>query len=296
MPMSSRKLGLRKMSSRTPAAQGAAGPSLDLPLGFCTAVFGHRLSLTGAKLARLAGMGFDIAEISGLQEQHVNAFDSERIDELAQAARAAKVRIWSFHAAFCGMAMDDADTRRDAVRKSLQAARAARRLGADIVVVHPGRDVPIVNRKREIRWTIEGLAAIADGLPRGMKVALETMGSEYLCGPAEEMLHVMDAPALRGAPVGVCFDSGHVNIGSNPPDYARALAGRIVTVHFHDNHGDKDEHALPGEGNVAWPALLRAIREGGYDGVWMCEASPGGKPVRPFVSEYRRRMKKCCGA
>jgi sugar phosphate isomerase/epimerase len=261
-------------------------------LGFCTSAFGHRLALTAERLASLASMGLEWAEVAGLQEQHVNAYDSERIDELTQAARAAKLKIWSYHAAFVGLAMDDAPTRLDAVRKTVQAARAARRLGAGIIVVHPGRDVPIVNRKREIRWTIDGLAAIAEKLPPGVKVALETMGAAYLCGPADEMLHVMDGVA--GAPVGVCFDSGHVHIGSDPVEYARALEGRIVTVHLHDNHGEKDEHALPGEGDIDWPPLLQAIHEGGYAGPWMCEASPAGKPVRPFVNEYRRRMKRFC--
>jgi sugar phosphate isomerase/epimerase len=262
---------------------------MELPLGFCTSVFYHRHALSGAKLRRLAGAGVRWAEIAGLQEPHVNAFDWERVEELARAAREAGLKTWSWHASFCGLAMDDADTRADAARKILQAAKAARAFGAGIVVVHPGRDVPSVNRRRELRWTIEGLSAVCDQMPSGMKIALETMGAKSLAGPPQEMLQILDA--LRGGPVGVCFDSGHVNLGYNPAQYARAIAGHVITTHLHDNFGDKDAHDLPGNGNIDWPALLRALREGPYDGVWMCEADPQGKPLRPFVKEFARRMK-----
>lgn len=282
--------------TKAPAAQpaGAAGSPIDLslPLGFCTSVFGHRLALSGQKLRRLARAGATWAEIAGLQEPHVNAYDDERVEELARAAREAGLAVWSWHASFCGIAMDDADTRADGVRKIVQAARAARRMGARIVVVHPGRDVPSVSRKRELRWTVEALSAVCDQLPAGTKLGLETMGKESLAGPPEEMLWVLDR--LAGAPVGVCFDTGHVNQGYNPAQYARLLAGRIVTTHLHDNDGDRDAHAMPGEGNIDWPATLRAIREGGYDGVWMSEGGDEKLTVRQYVREYIRRMKKYC--
>ena len=54
--------------------------SLDLPIGFCTSIFYHRHALSGRKLKLLARAGAEWAEIAGLQEQHVNAFDSEKIE------------------------------------------------------------------------------------------------------------------------------------------------------------------------------------------------------------------------
>ena len=51
---------------------------------------------------------------------------------------------------------------------------------------------------------------------------------------------------------------------------------------------------MPGEGNIDWPVTLRAIREGGYDGVWMCEAGDEKLSVRQFVREFTRRVKAYC--
>ena len=160
---------------------------------------------------------------------------------------------------------------------------------ARIVVVHPGRDVPIVNRRREARWLSDGLAHVAEIMPSGMQLALETMGVKSLAGPADEMLEVVDP--LRSANVGICFDTGHVNQGDDIFAYLRAIAGRVITVHLHDNYGDRDAHAIPGEGNIRWPETLHALRVAGYLGPWMAETGPKKGSVAAFVNTYRKRMR-----
>ena len=95
--------------------------------------------------------------------------------------------------------------------------------------------------------------------------------------------------------MGVCFDTGHVHQGQDHLGYIRAVAGRIVTVHLHDNYGDRDAHALPGEGNIDWPATLVALREAGYRGVLMSEAGSETLSASETVREYVRRMRGYMG-
>lgn len=257
-------------------------------LGACTSVFGHRQALSAAKLADLASTGIPWVEVAALQTQHLNLFDQERVEELAAAAAGLPLGVWSLHAPFCGLAMDDADTRADGLRNLRQSIRVAARFSAVRVVVHPGRDVPSVNRRRELRWMSEGLARAADDLPPGMMLAVETMGPQSLAGPVEEMLEVVDG--LDATRVGVCFDTGHVHTGGDVATAARGLAGRIVSVHLHDNHGDRDAHALPGEGNIDWPACLAALREAGYAGPWMSEGGDERLDPVEVVRSYQQRM------
>ena len=207
-----------------------AGGARSLPadaLGVCTSVFGHRDALSAGKLRDLSVTGIDWIEIAALQTEHLDLFDGERVDGLVAAVEALGLKVWSLHAPFCGLAMDDADTRADGLRKLRQAVAVARRFGATAVVVHPGRDVPSVDRRRELAWMREGTARAADDLPAGMVLAVETMGPRSLAGPAEEMLEVLGE--LAADRVGICLDTGHVNQGADPAEYAGAVAGRIGT-------------------------------------------------------------------
>jgi sugar phosphate isomerase/epimerase len=255
-------------------------------VGTATSVFGHRDALSPAKLRALADLGIDWIEIAALQYQHLNVFDAERVDELAAALDGLPLGVWSVHAPFCGLAMDDPDTRAEGLRTLRQAARVAARLGAARVVVHPGRDVPSADTGRELAWLRDGLARLADRLSEGIVLAVETMSPRSLAGPAEDLLDVVGP--LDPQRVGVCFDTGHVHTGGDVAEYAARLSGRIVTVHLHDNAGDRDAHALPGDGTIDWPRALGALRAAGYGGPWISEGADLSLPPLESVRRFRQ--------
>lgn len=66
--------------------------------------------------------------------------------------------------------------------------------------------------------------------------------------------------------VGFCFDSGHYHAHFKDALDFKQFKDRIFAVHLHDNHGEKDEHLLPFDGNLDWEAVLRHLAECGYDG------------------------------
>jgi sugar phosphate isomerase/epimerase len=61
------------------------------------------------------------------------------------------------------------------------------------------------------------------------------------------------------AELGFCFDSGHSHMAGNL-SALEAFASRLVVVHLHDNHGDQDEHDLPGTGTLDWPRVRRFLQ------------------------------------
>ena len=64
--------------------------------------------------------------------------------------------------------------------------------------------------------------------------------------------------------LGCCFDSGHANVTRIPETEIDALVSRLYTTHLHDNDGTGDQHRIPGEGTIDWPALMRKLATAPY--------------------------------
>ncbi|MCK5585855.1 sugar phosphate isomerase/epimerase, partial [Candidatus Bipolaricaulota bacterium] len=63
-------------------------------------------------------------------------------------------------------------------------------------------------------------------------------------------------------------------------NYLERYAGQLIHLHLHDNHGELDEHLLPGEGNVDWPRVLGVLEDIGFSGTAVLEAYQEGVPPR----------------
>ena len=90
---------------------------------------------------------------------------------------------------------------------------------------------------------------------RGVTVALENGELELLS------LAVDAAKDLR-----ICIDTGHANIEGKRtgradmlPRYLERFRDRIVHFHIHDNHGESDEHLIPGKGTVDWKGFYGGL-------------------------------------
>ena len=106
----------------------------------------------------------------------------------------------------------------------------------------------------------------------GVSIALENIWTSP--NTPEVLLDVVkkfESPYL-----GLCYDSGHANImkyarreGSlakmwwNTPEEVpqddrilEKMLPYIINCHLHDNNGDRDEHKLPGRGNIDWEHVM----------------------------------------
>lgn len=116
----------------------------------------------------------------------------------------------------------------------------------------------------------------------GVRIAIEncpgtlTRTPDVLC----RLLDELDSETFT-----VCFDVGHANLTEiAPPDFIRALAGRIGVTHIHDNDGEHDSHTLPFYGKIDWDAVTAAFAEIGYEGDLNYEA---GNFVRTVPADLR---------
>ena len=153
-----------------------------------------------------------------------------------------------------------------------QAVNLAADLGGCILVTHdiaiPGPDEAEGIEKRAA--FVRNVAEVAEyAAPKGVRLALENMGpGGYTCEPERlvTLMEDLDAPN-----VGVVIDTGHRNLSGDPATALRAVGEHLITLHLHDNHGEQDEHLLPGRGNIKWDAVKVALADVGYDGAFMYE-------------------------
>lgn len=102
------------------------------------------------------------------------------------------------------------------------------------------------------------------------------------------------ADAMDHPNFGVCWDTGHANMEGAQYDEILALGDALAAIHFHDNHGEKDEHLIPLMGTMNVDEVVHALVDIGFEGPFTFEAtsslhpprSPGGKR-RPFSADTR---------
>ena len=117
-----------------------------------------------------------------------------------------------------------------------------------------------------------------------MKIAIENMinvgGGRFgsRISDLKEIIRNIGSPYL-----GICFDSGHANLLAASSDIS--IRDEIIdageylwTLHIHDNDGSGDQHLPPGDGNIDWGLVIRALREADYKGVFMMEIQERGDP------------------
>jgi sugar phosphate isomerase/epimerase len=120
--------------------------------------------------------------------------------------------------------------------------------------LYPDNRANIVER---VKATLAEVIARAENI--GCEIVIENIEDK---DPRDR---VRLAKALESAKVRVSLDTGHANYahistGAPPVDYYVETAGDMLThVHLQDTDGFADRHWAPGEGNIPWVAVFRAL-------------------------------------
>ena len=170
-------------------------------------------------------------------------------------------------------AVSDAGLRQTAVREADAALNIARRIPADVFVVHLG--TPTVqggeNSRTAAFRSVEEICRLAE--PIGIRVALEVIPNPISDGGFLVDLLEKDLDAPR---TGICLDFGHAFLMGDVADTIETVAEHLITTHVHDNDGKKDLHLVPFEGRINWDIALMTMQKVGYDGTYMMEIAGGG--------------------
>lgn len=259
--------------------------------------------LTREHLLEMGAHGFECLELYATRT-HVDYHNPSTVADLQQWLAEAQLELHSVHAPVAEslvagrwgspltLASADPDVRSYALTEAERALYIARRIPFQSLVVHLGlprtpQSVPGENSRDSARRSIEALQRLAE--PLGVSVAIEVFSNE-LSTPGS-LVHFVEQ-LLDTAPVGICLDFGHANLYGDVVEAIETVSEHLTGAHVHDNRGRTDDHLLPFEGSIDWPAALTALQKVGYDGVVVFEVDGRGghKAVLQRLRHVRQRM------
>jgi sugar phosphate isomerase/epimerase len=220
-------------------------------------------------LLELAGRsGAQAVEIFAAR-QHFDYTNREQVIELAEWFRSNPVAPFSMHAPLYsdrdmgrsgGLGINvvhtDKSRRIDAMDEIKRALEAAEHIPLRHLIVHLGErlDEWSQNTIEYALTALEHLGAFAR--PLGVRLLVENLLSDPTT--PEHLMTILRSGHLDN--VGICLDLGHAHMTVGVAEAIATLGNRIVSVHVHDNHGQKDEHLWPGDGTIDWPATAQALK------------------------------------
>jgi sugar phosphate isomerase/epimerase len=202
--------------------------------------------------------------------QHFDYTNREHVGEIADWFCSATVEPFSMHAPLypdremgragapgVSLLHPEKSRRIDAMDEIKRALESAERIPFKHLVVHLGERNDMWS-PRSIEYAqiaLEHLGAFSR--PLGVRLLVENLLSEATT--PEHLKLILELGHLDN--VGVCLDLGHAHITVGAAEAIATLGKQIVSVHTHDNHGEKDEHLWPGDGTIDWPATAKALKE-----------------------------------
>lgn len=165
--------------------------------------------------------------------------------------------------------------RQDSIAYLKESIETAKALGAPLVSLCPGHS--LYGQSKEDAWerlkdslrTLNGFAS-----QRGVRLVVEP-ADKYetdLVQTTDDVLRLLDELGLED--MGVVLDTGHAYVvGEELPQVVKRLGKALHHVHIGDNHGQRDEHLVPGQGTINFAPLMATLREVGYEGYLVAELS-----------------------
>lgn len=181
------------------------------------------------------------------------------------------VVLWSLHlpfSPFTEIDISNAALCKATIEHYRQLIEKAAEAGIKRFIVHPsGEPIADEDRPERMKCAKESLAILAEIAQKNNAViAVEDLPRTCLGKNSDEVAELISVhPELR-----VCFDTNHL-LGEDPVDFIHKIGKRIITTHVSDYDFINERHWLPGEGKLDWQAVLTALNEIGYDGVWLYE-------------------------
>lgn len=162
---------------------------------------------------------------------------------------------------------------RDYLKRAIECTAIA---GGDICVIHPDNDKsPEENAEMYFKL-------LEFSKPMGVKIACENMFNYNgatdtalfaACSTPDSFVQHLNA--VNDDYFVACLDIGHAemrDLNAGAVNMINALGSKLKALHVHDNDLKHDRHQIPFSMNIDFNAVIKALKQNGYDGYLTLEA------------------------
>ncbi len=232
------------------------------------------------------------ADIDAVTDEQIRDY----FTDLRREAERAGFVISQVHSQFGGHPRSYGHDIEDIIKREIACIKAAHYLGTKLCVIHP-----IITPGRFYDYKLQESFEQSVSFYRRLIPTLEEydvyacIENMWVCDPiyghicntilshADELVRMCD---LLGDRFRICLDIGHgLLTGDDPVEMVKTCGSRIACLHTHDNDGFSDLHTFPYAKyqvpyglswrslKTDWTALMRALRQVGYEGSLNFEVS-----------------------
>ena len=149
---------------------------------------------------------------------------------------------------------------------------------ANGVTLHPGELDGVLNRKEALDLSIENTKILAEYASQyNIDIMVENLiGAHELCLTIEEMQYFQEQVNMEN--VGITLDCGHYHASHQTIEpvkdlvkYVETFGKKIMHLHLHDNHGERDEHMQMGLGTIDFNSYFAALQKVGFSRLYGSE-------------------------
>ena len=268
--------------------------NISISTGQLQNIFGEKEALKKAQEAGADGVDFNLwsALYDVNNENSIYAKSEEEFreyfEDIKNYADSIGMKIFTTHGNGTGYKNNEKDDE-ILVKNVLKDIWATKILGAEICVIHTAGNYHLPPETPKELMHKFNYDLFDKTLPLAkklnIKLATETFGSSsrYGCidffGDINNFLEGFNPLYEKyGDTFCICVDTGHTNLATsfnNPSvsEVIKILSSNVKALHLHDNNGLKDQHKIPGTGDIIWKDVFNALKDINYKGAYNLEVS-----------------------
>jgi sugar phosphate isomerase/epimerase len=221
-----------------------------------------------AEINKIYQLGFDFVEIAIEGPEGNPKLINKNKSEIIKLIQKFNQKPIGHTAYWIDLCSDYEYVRHAWILEAMREIRTAKKIGIDLINVHANLNGMFYGEKRHVLLDnmIRSLREIIRCAERSnMKVMLENVPLSNGIHGVNEFKYIIDNvdSLLVHLDIPHAFTSGGMK---SVLDYISLFKDRIVHIHWHDNHGMKDEHLAIGEGWIDHYKAVKALKDINYGG------------------------------